>query len=386
MGGAGPNENNVDLLTIVPPTAQVRGGVVRPGCASPTLNGPTSAQRKKLIERLDALHPGFNAQGGQAATVVVHRFGTDDGYAAFRDKLLRTKVCRNLPASDEVIKHRFVSLRHTQRNTTALFGAGLIDMISGAALEEVALQQARAGGAVSGRVPPSNQGGPGRFGWRGQTARLRDFVMAACAMEVGLEVPGQHQAIDPFDPERTPRGLDLNQEQCDQLVAFVAKLPAPTRLEPAGRQAAVDVEAGESTFEAVGCAVCHSKQIGGVTEIYSDLLLHDMGPALADPVPGVSERSPVGGGYFGSEVMDVFAAATTPVRQELQQEWRTPPLWGVRDSAPYLHDGRAATLEDAIALHDGEALTSLQNFNGLPERQRMQVIAFLNCLVAPGQP
>jgi len=379
IGGAGPNKNNVDLLTIVRPERTL-----------------TTAQKTKFGERVDALHPGF--QAGQAASVVLHRFGTDDGYSAFRDNLLRTKERRTLPAGDELIKHRYASLRHTQRNTTSLFGAGLIDTIPAAVLEEAALQQAQKGGGISGRVPPSNQGGPGRFGWRGQTATLRDFVLTACAMEVGLEVPGHHQAVDPFDPERTPRGLDLSAEQCDHLVSFVAKLPAPTRLEPAGQQAA-DVQAGETTFEAIGCAICHRRQMGPVTGIYSDLLLHDMGPALGDPVPGATERahlpiavllqqlvgSPVGGGYFGSGI-DLFATMNTAVHQELLQDWRTPPLWGVRDSAPYLHDGRAATLDDAIGLHAGEASTSQQNYNKLPQQQRMQVISFLNCLVAPRVP
>ncbi|HVC94882.1 MAG TPA: di-heme oxidoredictase family protein [Pirellulales bacterium] len=386
IGGAGPNENNVDLLTIERPERTLTNAQKeRFGFETPACSTLTNAQMKRFRERVHALHPGFHAQAGQAASVVLHRFGTDDGYAFFRDNLLRTKERRTQPASNGVIKHRYASLRHTQRNSTALFGAGLIDTVPAAALEEAALQQARKGGGVSGRVPLSNQGGPGRFGWRGQTATLRDFVLTACAMEVGLEVPGHHQAVDPFDPERAPRGLDLNAEQCDQLVAFVAKLSAPTRFEPAERQAAADVQAGETTFEAIGCAVCHCRQMGPVTGIYSDLLLHDMGPALADPVPAVSEQSPAGGGYFGGAV-DLFARVNTVVHQELLQDWRTPPLWGVHDSAPYLHDGRAATMDDAIRLHGGEANTSLQNYNELPQRQRTQVIAFLNCLVAPGGP
>ncbi len=388
IGGAGPNGNNVDLLTIVRPVRTLTSAQkkkLHPSTIEVLERTLTNAQQNKFRERVDALHPGFHAQDGQAASVVLHRFGTDDGYAAFRDNLLRTDERRTQRASNEVIKHRYASLRHTQRNTTALFGAGLIDTIPAAALEEAALQQAQKGGGVSGRVPLSNQGGPGRFGRRGQTATLRDFVLTACAMEVGLEVPGHHQAVDPFDPERTPRGLDLSEEQCDQLVAFVAKLPAPTRLWPAGGQAAADVQAGETTFEAIGCAVCHRGQMGPVTGIYSDILLHDMGTALADPVPAVSEQSPAVGGYFGGAV-DLFAVVNTVAHQELQQDWRTPPLWGVRDSAPYLHDGRAATLDDAIRLHDGEASTSQQNYNKLPQQQRMQVIAFLNCLAAPGGP
>ena len=65
-------------------------------------------------------------------------------------------------------------------------------------------------------------------------------------------------------------------------------------------------------------------------------------------------------------------------------EWRTPPLWGCRDSAPYLHDGRAATLRDAIALHGNEASKSMSAFNDIPSDQKEVVIVFLKSLRAPG--
>ena len=67
----------------------------------------------------------------------------------------------------------------------------------------------------------------------------------------------------------------------------------------------------------------------------------------------------------------------------LQREWTTPPLWGVADSAPYLHDGRAATLEEAIMWHGGEATSSREAFEGLPRDQKDLVIVFLRSLRAP---
>jgi CxxC motif-containing protein (DUF1111 family) len=63
--------------------------------------------------------------------------------------------------------------------------------------------------------------------------------------------------------------------------------------------------------------------------------------------------------------------------------WRTPPLWGVADSAPYLHDGRAPTLEDAIHQHGGQAARSRQQFDQLSPEERVQVIDFLKTLRAP---
>jgi len=67
----------------------------------------------------------------------------------------------------------------------------------------------------------------------------------------------------------------------------------------------------------------------------------------------------------------------------LRQEWRTPPLWGVRDSGPYLHDGRADTLEQAIAFHSGQAAPATVKFFELKSEQRQQVITFLKSLTAP---
>ncbi|MEM9368148.1 MAG: di-heme oxidoredictase family protein, partial [Planctomycetota bacterium] len=65
------------------------------------------------------------------------------------------------------------------------------------------------------------------------------------------------------------------------------------------------------------------------------------------------------------------------------REWRTPPLWGVADTAPYLHDGRAETLQQAILLHGGEAQSSRDAFADLAEWKQEQLVAFLSSLRAP---
>ena len=87
-----------------------------------------------------------------------------------------------------------------------------------------------------------------------------------------------------------------------------------------------------------------------------------------------------GGGFYGEEPSadpDFDGGSTSP------SEWRTPPLWGVADSAPYLHDGRAATLAEAIKLHAGQAAPSANRFTGLSDVQQEELIAFLNTLQAP---
>jgi CxxC motif-containing protein (DUF1111 family) len=180
--------------------------------------------------------------------------------------------------------------------------------------------------------------------------------------------------------------------------------------------------------------VCHKPNLGQVRGIYSDLLLHDMGPRLADPALAAAWSSgPLAAGLWGNgkelypgqkfyqkfyedafrkympQAFDakgrllgmaglkngqfpfVGASDSFPgalplgkLAANLEREWRTPPLWGVADSAPYLHDGRAATLEQAIDWHGGEATSSLRMYKRLKPEQRKQLIAFLKTLVAPG--
>jgi CxxC motif-containing protein (DUF1111 family) len=161
--------------------------------------------------------------------------------------------------------------------------------------------------------------------------------------------------------------LDLKQEECDALVAYVGNLPAPTGKSPARLQESKPVSEGRSLFEGAGCATCHQARLGDIDGIYSDLLLHEMGPALSDS-----------GGYYGTSEPN---SSTNGVKS---QEWRTPPLWGFRDSGPYLHDGRAENLEEAVALHGGEATNSAKRFFKLLPAERLRVQAFLRSLAPHG--
>ena len=123
---------------------------------------------------------------------------------------------------------------------------------------------------------------------------------------------------------------------------------------------------GRTLFEGAGCATCHRAHLGDVEGIYSDLLLHDMGPALSDS-----------GSYYG------LSDPSSPKNGVKTQEWRTPPLWGFRDSGPYLHDGRARDLEQAVAFHDGQARNSARRFFKLVPAERLLVQAFLRSLRPP---
>ena len=64
-------------------------------------------------------------------------------------------------------------------------------------------------------------------------------------------------------------------------------------------------------------------------------------------------------------------------------EWKTPPLWGVADSAPYLHDGSCSTLEEAVLHHHGDAKNVLFLYEHLNADDCAAMIAFLKSLRAP---
>jgi CxxC motif-containing protein (DUF1111 family) len=173
----------------------------------------------------------------------------------------------------------------------------------------------------------------------------------------------------------------MNQDECDALVAFVRALPAPASRTPGDAREASTIEQGEKTFRSIGCAACHLPKLGNVDGIYSDLLLHDMSPELED-VGGYSVFIAAAPAAQGDG-----APAAGPAGKESTEarpgEWRTPPLWGLRDSGPYLHDGRAENVTRAILLHGGEGAAAAERFARLTPRRKRQVEAFLMSLEAP---
>ncbi len=269
-------------------------------------------------------------------------------------------------------------LRLSQRNTPALFGVGLIDAIpERAILANARKQQLRYGMAPGdtdrlpvGRPSRTKDGRIGKFGWKGQSASLQEFVQAACANELGLSNPGHAQPKPLGKPDYQAVGFDLTQKQCDQMTAFVAALPRPEQRLPDDPDHRAAVVEGQQLFNKIGCAACHTPQLGSAEGIYSDLLLHRMGEELE-----------AGGSSYGG---DVPPPGRSPGDDgPLPSEWRTPPLWGVADSAPYLHDGRAATLEQAIRMHGGQAQRSAARFERLSPTRQNQVLLFLKSLRAP---
>lgn len=260
-----------------------------------------------------------------------------------------------------------------ERESPALFGLGLIEAIPDAAILASAARAKpdgiRGRAAVVGDVT-NGQIRVGRFGWKAQHATLLAFSADAYLNELGItnrffpieNAPNGNQAalagIDPIaDPEDVVDPI-TGRGDTDALADFMRFLAAPPPL-----ALTASGQAGQTLFTAVGCGHCHtpSYTTGPSTvaalnakrvDLYSDLLLHDMG-SLGDGI----------------------AQAAAGMR-----EMRTPPLWGLRTSAPYLHDGRAATIDQAIRLHDGEAAVVRNRYIGLSAAQRRQLLDFLGAL------
>jgi CxxC motif-containing protein (DUF1111 family) len=268
-----------------------------------------------------------------------------------------------------------------QRNTPALFGASLIDAIPDAAIVANERNQRMKLGltAFSGEQIPAGRAAKlsrkriGKFGWKANIGNLSEFVRVACASELGLGNPLQAQPASLTQPEYRPRGLDLTDRQCDQMTAYIASLPRPREAIPSSAAEAARAVAGKKHFKQIGCINCHTSDLAEAQGIFSDLLLHEMGEGLGGG----------GGGFYGEEPSDPSADPDFDGGSTSPSEWRTPPLWGIADSGPYLHDGRAASLAEAIKLHAGQASSSANRFAGLSDVQKEELIAFLNTLRAP---
>ncbi len=404
VGGSGPKANNVGLIgafvDLSSPGFSAGASVRAPDPKAPV----EQPDRNQLAE----IHPALLTGGSFPA----HRFGTAKAFEEWKTKFKLESQDLNSWERLRVDGVRIALIR-SDRNTPALFGSGLLDQIPSSVLDAVEAAQAKAAKSVkkedlripenqqarqmlfrdplpiTGRVARLQVGKVGRFGWKASVASLSEFTLQACANEIGLEVPGVPRAVPPWIKNYKAPGLDLSADQCACLTEFVAALPRPRVRKEESKQQELEIAAGAKVFDSLGCAACHRRDLGEVSGVYSDLLLHDMGQGLSGSggyetnvefvkTPGKTDPLPVNRNSTGEakrEKPPQFGAST--------REWRTPPLWGVRDSAPYLHDGRAQTLAVAIRWHDGEGAMSAVGFEMLSERDQKLVIKFLETLAAP---
>jgi CxxC motif-containing protein (DUF1111 family) len=256
-------------------------------------------------------------------------------------------------------------------NTPTLFGAGAIDRITDVALRTQLAQRRLAGmgkelqldfAAPSvGRLRVLPDGRIGKFGWKAQFATLDEFVANACAVELGLSTPTRKQHLPQKHREDTEAQPDLTSRQFTQLVAYVAHLPVPKGSLPTDASQQTAVRRGRELFGEIGCAECHTPDLGGATGVYSDFCLHDITTDESD-------------GY--TETPDI------PIPEDYPKggEWKTPPLWGAAQTAPYLHDGSAPTLLAAIEAHGRQARTVREKFRQLAKVDQQALLRFLGSL------
>ena len=259
-----------------------------------------------------------------------------------------------------------------------VFGVGLIDAIPDAALLALADPDDRDGDGISGRpnwVTPldfaPNAAGQriGRFGRKAQTASLLEQTVEAYHQDMGI--------TSDFRPRENSNPLSsVPVEAADRVVdpevppaTVLAVVHYLRTLAPPRPGADTDQRReGRALFASSGCTSCHVQTLvtgpsdvaalaNQPVDLYSDLLLHDMGDALADNRPDGSASG---------------------------REWRTTPLWGLRlmrqfldGEALLLHDGRARTVEEAILLHGGEATRARTAFAALSPAQRRALIDFV---------
>ena len=203
----------------------------------------------------------------------------------------------------------------------------------------------------------------GRFGYKASKAKLKHHIASALNTDMGVTT-----TLYPFvDHTYSTSSIEINDNELDLMYRYVALLA----LMPQKSFDNPSVLNGKSLFTEANCVACHKEQIETgsyhpLTELrnqtirpYTDLLLHDMGPGLAD--------------NMGEELAS-------------GSEWRTAPLWnigyteGVSGSESYLHDGRARSLEEAILWHGGEAENAKEYFRNMTYSDRVDLINFIKSL------
>lgn len=278
------------------------------------------------------------------------------------------------------------TIHAAQRNAPSMFGTGLLELVEDREILSREDPDDTNGDGISGRANLID-GLVGRFGVKSQAVNLEQFNRGAFFNQMGITtdplfggspidkyadtpesrlvaawntfsrsvMPTAYAQVsasqDPLVDDDAVADPELSSEKLIDLSLFNRLLAVPFPPAPTA-----DFETGQELFAEIGCQSCHTATLRspvGLIHPYTDLLIHDMGPDLDDGLI-IGEAS-------GSE-------------------FRTAPLWAARFNAPYMHDGRADTLVDAINAHGGEGESSKQKFNALDEASQQAVIHFVEGL------
>lgn len=258
----------------------------------------------------------------------------------------------------------FRSVRASLRMTPALIGLGLLESIPEATVLSFADERDSNGDGITGRPQYVRSAATGelrlgRFGFRASHTSVKEQSAAAAFFDIGL-TNEYHPGLDGT--------FELSEEALHRLTVY-QQLPG---VPMAREQNTPIVMRGKALFQQINCSGCHRMSITTSSHAeyaallnqeihpFTDLLLHDMGPGLADRRPEFNASG---------------------------RHWRTTPLWGLGFARTlsnvrqhYLHDGRARSTEEAILWHGGEAKQSRQAFERLNLRERQALLRFLDSL------
>ena len=362
---------------------------VNPQVAFANSNGATNTIPSFITENGPVREVRFIKNPDGSADGGVHSLFTIAGYAD-------APGC-NIQQDDFEGQHA----RHNAifRIPTPVFGAGLIEQIPDSAI--LANHAANAGqkhalgihgranivlafNAVTGQLNKNgNDGTVARFGWKAQNKSLLMFSGEAYNVEMGItnelfqterdeKAECQFAAVPNSVTNLGAATMAEGLSGIEKFAAFMRFLapPVPSTDTPGG---ATSIANGKASFSTIGCALCHTPSMttgnsavpalrNQPVNLYSDLLVHDMGAQLAD---GIAQ------GQAGP------------------REFRTPPLWGLGQRIYFLHDGRSSNLRETIIAHQSttsaggapsEANAVVDNFNRLTEPQKQDVLNFLRSL------
>ena len=318
---------------------------VSQGTGGPRFNGDSC--------RACHFDPVFGGAGPSGVNVIRH--GVLNGDGAFVPPTVGTVLHRSTALKGTANLPQEAAAIFELRNTPHLFGLGLIESIPDAAiLANADPDDTLTPDGISGKPSWTDGERLGRFGWKSSVPTIEEFVRDAVTTELGMtlgHVPGltfgrlqDNDAVP--DPE-------FSQDDADLLTTYLGLLAPPPRQVPADAALA---EQGETLFDTLGCTSCHIPALegrDGPVPLYSDLLLHEILPADA---LGIEE-----------------ASAT-------MREFRTAPLWGLSQTAPYLHTGAADTVDEAIDAHAAEGQAAADAWRALDDAERAALRAFLETL------
>ena len=254
-----------------------------------------------------------------------------------------------------------------------VFGRGLLEAIPAHTILAMSDEEDADGDGISGRAnyvwdPEQEETLLRRFGLKANIPNLRLQAAAAYHNDIGVTSPvfAEESSTGQVQDDLLDDDPEIDEEILGDATFYIQTLAVPARR----KVESPDVQLGQMVFARANCHGCHvpvlktgdfpvAELANQVIRPYTDMLLHDMGPGLADSRP------------------DFLATGS---------EWRTPPLWGigltkvVNGHTSFLHDGRARNLLEAIMWHGGEAEQSRLYVENLSKFELDALLAFLNSL------